>query len=69
MTWPWHRTQLIAKTRGPKRAVAHVNKVKGTQCKHPVKEQLRMGPDKLLEFFNKREATITPRSSMPTTRV
>ena len=45
MTWHWHRTQLIAKKRRPKRAVAHVNKVKGTQCKHPVKEQLRMGAE------------------------
>ena len=43
MTWHWHRTQLIAKNRRPKRAVAHVNKVKGTQCKHPVKEWLGMG--------------------------
>ena len=38
-----HLTQLIAKKRLPKRAVAHVNKVKGTQCKHPVKDTLRMG--------------------------
>ena len=42
---------------------------------HPIlkkptpKEQLRMGPDKLLEFFNKREAAIAPRSSMLTTKV
>ena len=45
MTWHWHRTQLIAKKRRPKRAVAHVNKVKGTQCKHPVKEMLHMGAE------------------------
>ena len=45
MTWHWHRTQLIAKNRRPKRAVAHVNKVKGTQCKHPVKEMLSMGAE------------------------
>tara|TARA_B100001094_G_scaffold109535_1_gene105480 strand:- start:1469 stop:1618 length:150 start_codon:yes stop_codon:yes gene_type:complete len=42
---------------------------------HPIlkkptaKEQLRMGPDKLLEFFNKREAAIFPKSSIPTTKV